>query len=300
MKKQSNTRYAYFSHVGKVRMNNEDNLYCGGTFIAPEMQGDAFLASGEAIPPCVFAVCDGMGGQECGEFASLAAASALSELEESIKTAPPGKIDGLVQQYVQKANSIICDKMREKSARIGTTLALVVITNEDIRPYNIGDSRIYDFSNGKLRQISEDHTLAGQKVNMGIITKEQARHDRDRNKLTRYLGIFEDEMVMEAEPLPALSLNEPRRLLLCSDGLTDLVEDEKIKEILQSALISEAAEILVNTALENGGKDNVTCIVIDVGNDAENTTIQEVTMRDAKPMGRFSRIFNELLCRKGE
>ena len=258
------TTFSAQSHMGKTRENNEDNLFCAGMMLTPETRDAPFAISGNATAPCVFAVCDGMGGQEDGEFASFAAVRGLTELEAAIKKAPAGKIDGLVQEYVTKINALICDKMREKSVRIGTTLALIIVTGSEIKPYNIGDSRIYELSGGKLWQISEDHTLVMQKVKMGVITNEQAKTDRDRHKLTRYLGIFEDEMAMEAEPLPVLSLTEPRRLLLCSDGLTDMVEDERIEEILLSADTSDAAEMLINEALANGGKDNVTCVVLDM------------------------------------
>ena len=281
--------YSASTHIGKVRENNEDNLYVPGRLV-PYENADAVLAlTGDVHTPCVFAVCDGMGGQEHGEYASYVAAGGLAELEAAIKTAPTSGIDGLVQEYVEKVNNTICVKMREKSVRIGTTLALVIVTDEDIMPYNIGDSRIYAVKDGELIQVSKDHTLVMQKVNMGILTKEEARHDRDRNKLTRYLGMFEDEMVMEAEPSPPLSINGYFPIILASDGLTDMVEDEKIKEVLQSFPAKEAVELLVASALERGGKDNISCIVINkVGEAAEKLT------RDAKPAGRFSRIFAKL------
>ena len=252
------------SHIGKVRQNNEDNLYVPGRIIPYDSPDAVFTVTGDTRAPCVFAVCDGMGGQEHGEYASYVAASGLTDLEVAIKIAPSSDIDGLVQEYVTRVNNAICAKMHEKSVRIGTTLALVVITALDIRPYNIGDSRIYATNGKALRQVSEDHTLTMQKVNMGILKKEEARHDMDRNRLTRYLGMFEDEMVMEAEPAPPLEIGSHFPLLLASDGLTDLVEDEKIKEVLQRVHIKDAAELLVIAALEKGGKDNISCIAINV------------------------------------
>jgi len=255
--------YSAQSHMGKIRANNEDNLYCAGVFLTPETCDAPFALSGETAIPCVFAVCDGMGGQEDGEFASFTAAGLLSELETAVKNAPFDKIDGSVQEYVTKANELICARMREKSVRIGTTLALVIVTENGVKSYNIGDSRIYELINGNLRQISEDHTLTMQKVKMGVLTKEQARIDRDRNKLTRYLGIFEDEMVLKAEPLETPLLTERRRFLLCSDGLTDSVPDVRIEEILKNAAIADVAGQLVNEALAGGGKDNITCVVVD-------------------------------------
>ena len=276
------------SDIGRIRENNEDNLYVFGQVIPLVPSNAGFVLQGEVSAPCVFAVCDGMGGQEHGEFASFVAASGILDLEKAIRTAEPNKIDSLVQDYVTKANQVICDKMREKSVRIGTTVALVIFAGNEIRPYNIGDSRIYALEGNKLVQISEDHTLAMQKVKMGFLSKEEARKDRDRNKLSRYLGIFEDEMVIEAEPLPPLVPGSIRRILITSDGLTDLVDDEKIQEILNNAPIKEAAELLVNTAIDSGGKDNVTCIVVEVVQKAQ----------DAKPKGWVSRILTRLLRRQ--
>ncbi|MDR1299298.1 MAG: protein phosphatase 2C domain-containing protein [Oscillospiraceae bacterium] len=248
--------------MGRVRGNNEDNLYCAGVALTPETRDAPFALAGDVAAPCVFAVCDGMGGQEDGEFASLAAVSALAELESALKTMPPEELDAAVQNYVSGVNGQLCAEMAERYVRIGATLALVVVMRGAVRQYNIGDSRIYALSGGALRQISEEHTLAAQKVRMGVLTPEQAETDRDRHKLTQYLGIFEDEMTIIAEPRPPIPA--PVRMLLCSDGLTDMLPDGRIEEILNSAAIGDAANLLVSEALENGGADNVTCVVIDI------------------------------------
>ena len=256
--------YSACSHIGSVRQNNEDNLYVPGRIIPYESSDAVFSATGDTDLPCIFAVCDGMGGQEFGEYASYTTVCGLAWLEFVIKTEPPEKTDSLVQEYVSKINNTICEKMRKESAQIGTTLAMVIITADEIRAYNIGDSRIYALIDGELLQVSEDHNMSMQKVNMGMLTMEEARHDHDRNKLTRYLGMIEDDMILKAEPLPLLDIQTHCPILIASDGLTELVEDQKIKEVLQSVPAKDAAELLVIAALEKGGKDNVTCIVIDV------------------------------------
>ena len=153
--------------------------------------------------------------------------------------------------------------MRLRSVRLGTTIALVVISNEFVRAYNIGDSRIYKFQDGILLQLSEDHTVAEQKRKMGLLTDEQAKHDKSRHVLTRYLGIFEDEMVLTPDIITPFKTSKGVKLLLCSDGLTDMLEDKYIEKIMQT--FNEPEKIvntLVDKALENGGKDNITCIVI--------------------------------------
>jgi protein phosphatase len=258
--------YAASSHTGLVRANNEDNFYCDGVTLTPATRDAPFAACGFVSAPCIFALCDGMGGESDGEFASLAAVTALAEHAEKIKLAAAlNKIDEAVQDFVFSANKILCDAMTERSVRMGTTLALIVVTDEAVYPYNLGDSRIYALSRGRLRQVSEDHTVAQQKVKMGFLTKEQARSDRGKNQLTWHLGIFEDEMTIMASTLDPLPLDATGRILLCSDGLTDMVTDARVEEILcaeESA--EECAERLTDEALKNGGRDNVTCVVVEV------------------------------------
>jgi protein phosphatase len=248
-----------------VRLNNEDNLYCGGATLTPENRDAPFSLNGSANLPCVFAVCDGMGGEANGEFASLTAVAALAEHAKAIASAAGDETDAAVAEYVTETNARLCEAMRANAVRMGTTLALAVATENGLRAYTLGDSRIYALQEGRFSRLSEDHTLAAQKVQMGLLTEEEARKSRDRHKLTRYLGIFEDEMTVEADARPLLPIGGGCRAMLCSDGLTDGVADGRIEEILSAAPNpEEAAGRLVDEALANGGRDNVTCVVADI------------------------------------
>jgi protein phosphatase len=238
--------------------------------LTPDNRDAPFALGGSAETPCVFAVCDGMGGEADGEFASLTAVTALAEHAKEIESAGAGanaeKIHAAAQKFVTDANSRLCGAMRAKPVRMGTTLALAVVTDGAVYSYNLGDSRIYALSSsGLFTRVSEDHTLAAQKVKMGLLTEDEAKTSRWRHSLTRHLGLFEDEMIVMpavAEPLP---IGEGCRMLLCSDGLTDMAEDARIEEILRSSPSAEdAAERLLTEALENGGRDNVTCVVVDI------------------------------------
>jgi protein phosphatase len=247
-----------------------------------------------------------MGGHADGEFASLTAVTTLLERAYAIKGAASRKgIDTAVQKYVAEANKKLCDRMRAHSVRMGTTLALVVVTNRAIHPYNLGDSRIYSLSEGQFTRVSEEHTLAWQKVRMGVITEEEAEHDKGRHMLTSHLGIFEEEMVVMAavhEPIP---LDRARRLLLCSDGLTDMVTSELIEKILKDApSAEEAVSRLVREALKNGGRDNVTCVVLDTPSSSDGAAPKEldapVSVLQEKPgfldmvMDFVSRVFSAI------
>jgi protein phosphatase len=248
-----------------VRGSNEDNLYVNGVTLTAETRAAAFALEGAADAPCLFAVCDGMGGEEDGEFASLTAVGTLATFAERIRAAAPQHLDALVQEYVAGANAALCAAMGARGVRMGTTLALAALCPEGVHTYSIGDSRIYALCGGAFRQLSTDHTLVTPKIKMGLLTEEEARKDKDWHKLTAYLGVFEDESEVCADVLPVLPLKEGARLLLCSDGLTDMVPDHRIEQILRDAAAAEnAADTLLEEALANGGKDNVTVVLLDV------------------------------------
>lgn len=253
-------KFSCRSETGLVRKNNEDNFFCNGEILTQEK----ISLNGIAASPCVFAVCDGMGGEAHGELASLTAVKVLQENLEKIKSAAlSNNLDRAVQDFISEANNKICKIMRENSFRMGTTIALAVISNNFIRAYNIGDSRIYKFQDGILSQLSVDHTVAQQKIKMKLITKEQGKHDKSRHVLTRCLGIYEDEMILTPHIISPLPVNKNLKILLCSDGLTEMISDSEIQEILcVSKNISQASDALVETALKNGGHDNVTCLII--------------------------------------
>lgn len=241
--------YFVISNTGYVRTQNEDAHYHD---------------TGEA--PMIFAIFDGMGGLQNGRVAAQMAVEQLDACKFDIKRAKsPDEIDAVVQKYVEAANRKICAQMKELAVRMGTTLALAVVTKDFIKAYNIGDSRIYLLCDGKFSQISEEHTLAEQKVQLGMLTAEEAKHHPDRHKLTRHLGVFEDEMAISAAVLDPIPIDGENRLLLCTDGLTDMVDDDRIEEILRrESDAKKAAERLIDEALANGGMDNVTCVVVDV------------------------------------
>lgn len=164
----------FSTNVGKVRKNNEDNFYLNGKYKrVPEnltyTKKDLIYRGG------VFAVCDGMGGEEHGDKASLLAVETLKEFEEK-------DINEHINEYVNTANKKICDMIIENNGvRSGTTLVLIYIKDDYANCYNIGDSRLYLIRNKKIRQISEDHTHCMQMIKMGVLTKEQAMNHKDRH-----------------------------------------------------------------------------------------------------------------------
>lgn len=254
----SRIRFAARSETGKVRTNNEDNLYCNGIIMSADARDRPFFLAGMAEVPAVFAVCDGMGGESCGEVASLVAVESLGEHSEAIKNTGTRA----VQDYVSDANSRLLGIMREQNIRMGTTLALVVAGDEAFTAYNLGDSRIYRVKEGRLLRITDDHTVAEDKMRMGYLTALQAERSRERHILTRCLGIDEYEAVPDVSE--EYDFRENRRILLSSDGLNEMVSFRDIAAIMKNAQnVNDAVNNLVDAALFNGGHDNVTCIVLE-------------------------------------
>lgn len=231
-------RYVWASatHQGMVRNNNEDAVF-------PD-------TSGESRGPAVLIVADGMGGHVAGEVASRLAvnAAASSELDAADRVAAGNRA------------------IREEVARepdlegMGTTMTLVVLDESGLATVgHVGDSRAYLLRNGDLRQLTEDHTVAAEYVANGQISPEEAASHPQRHMLTRTLGLTRFINVDEVE----VPLEEGDRLLLCSDGLTEMVDDAQVSEALGDSTADEVAWKLVEMANEAGGVDNITVVVID-------------------------------------
>ncbi len=246
------------SEIGKVRKNNEDNLCIDGELFSA-IQLDEGVRFADAFDfPCVIGVCDGMGGQDNGEFASAVTAQAIAEFRDALCG---DDCCEAIAQFAKTANARICGEITATGKRIGTTGALAIFKPDAVTAANVGDSRIYHFQNNRLSRVSVNHTEAQMKINMGLMTPEQAETDASRHRLTQYFGMFEDEMVLS----PAVCQKSPLIgdiYLICSDGLTDMVPDESIESIIaRGGNVANIADNLVAAALAAGGEDNVTVAV---------------------------------------
>ncbi|MDO4816429.1 MAG: protein phosphatase 2C domain-containing protein [Bacillota bacterium] len=252
------------TNVGKIRDNNEDNFFLCGRYKEDVGENTLICSCDTAAEEYLFGVCDGMGGAQYGELAALIAVKAMAKYAKHF--------DADCQKCIDEANGLICDEITNRGGRrIGTTFSALSIKDGVARGYNVGDSRIYMLRGGKLSQLSVDHTQVQMLVNQGIITPEAAKTHRDRHVLTQHLGIFPDEMIIEPYSTGEIGLQAEDMFLLCSDGLTDMVEDEKICEILSAGDDTAAtANRLVDTALSNGGRDNVTVVLVKASKESSN------------------------------
>ena len=246
------------THSGLVREVNEDSFSLNGYRRRREKSA---LTSREQMTGGAFMleVCDGMGGEACGDLAAETAAVYSAALFEKLNTLPAERLEGAVNEYVAEVNGEICRLLGNSgSHRGGTTFALVYIRGGVAYPFSLGDSRIYLCAGGNIDQISFDHTLAMRKYMANIYTLEEAENSPDSHKLTLFLGVDVDGRGLTAQTYEPIQLEHGMKLLLCSDGLYDMCPLEEIARIMSGETLG-CAKQLVKSALAHGGIDNITC-----------------------------------------
>lgn len=243
------------NHMGRIRCNNEDNFFFDGKVLLPDNQGlgQTLVMRKEASEPVCVAVFDGMGGEQYGEEASFIAGNTLrKKLVFEDGCAP----ERFLAELCTEANQEICNFAKNKHVRCtGSTAAVLYAFEDRLWVCNLGDSRVYAMSEGNLVQWSVDHTDGAYLQKNGI---------KKKPSLTQHLGILPEEMMIEPFvdsrfPLP------DEKYLLCSDGLTDMVDSFAIEAVLQEKTeLKVIAEKLLKMALDNGGRDNITIILCQI------------------------------------
>jgi len=233
--------YALRSDVGLLREGNEDSAYAG---------------------PRLLAIADGMGGHAAGEVASAVAIAAIAPLDKQNLTDSEDMLDALAAAVAAARNTLHDMSVSDPAVEgMGTTLTALLWAGAQVAVCHIGDSRAYLLRDGDLYQITRDHTLIQSLVDEGRLSPEAAANHPQRSLIMRALQGSTDAD-------PDLAMHEALlgdRYLLCSDGLTDVVGDESVHEVLTTVPdADQAVKQLITLALRNGGPDNVTCIVADV------------------------------------
>lgn len=230
------------SDLGKVRENNED------AFICTETEG-------------IFMVADGMGGRKAGEVAAAITRQTLLDKLSNLKN------DGNVEQALREAFGEANRRVREKSDSdpefkgMGCTCAMVALHAENFYLAHVGDSRIYLFRQNELKQVTRDHSYVEELFIRGLITEDEKADHPYKNQVTRYIGI--------SQKLDADITSGPARngdcFLLCSDGLSEEVNLERMQQIFARGLgPQETVGLLIDAALANGGRDNITAVVVKI------------------------------------
>ena len=233
--------------IGRKRKVNQDYVYASD------------LPVGNL--PNLYIVADGMGGHRAGDLAS---SYAVQTIVESIEISTETRPALILQKAVRYANYRLFEKAaeREEYQGMGTTLVVLTVYGNEALAVNIGDSRLYEISGGEIVQISEDHSLVAELVRKGELSPVEARRHPDKNIITRALGI-QDEAQLDLFPFHV----EPGdRYLLCSDGLSNMVEDTELCRIIsQEKALSEIGAELILTANGNGGLDNIAVVLVEIG-----------------------------------
>jgi PPM family protein phosphatase len=246
--------YARASDTGKKRRRNEDSY---------------------VVAPPLFAVADGMGGAQAGEVASKLAAAALEDTD-------PGGIGGpeKVTSLIQEANRRVYERANNdpSTSGMGTTMTVALVEGDEVTIGHVGDSRAYVVRNGELEQLTEDHSLVNELLKSGKLSREEAEMHPQRSVITRAVGTDPD---VDVDAF-TVSTGQGDVFLLCSDGLTDMVADEDILEIVEKHRddLDRATKALVSAANRGGGEDNITVIAFAI---AEGSGDETLRMPAAEP-----------------
>ena len=231
--------------IGRKRKVNQDFVYSSERFVGPL--------------PNLFQVADGMGGHNAGDYASRLAVETIVERSSgSLETNPLRVLD----EAVKSANGLVRQRAQEapELQGMGTTVVAAVIDGRELYVANVGDSMLYIVNSGEIRQITKDHSWVEEIVRRGGIGKAEARNHPDKNIITRAVGAEETVRIDFFQVL----LQEGDVILMCTDGLTNMLEDEEIRMTLDGARDSvEKAQGLVRGANERGGRDNISVVLIE-------------------------------------
>ncbi len=209
--------------------------------------------------PNLYIVADGMGGELAGDYAS---AKCVEILVDEIKNSTEYETVRIFERAIQIANNRIYSESKTDptKAGMGTTLVLATVFDGHLYVANVGDSRLYVATSSKLKQVTKDHSVVAELVRTGELDENDAKFDKRKNMITRAIGA-EESIVADYFDV---EITGDEHILICSDGLTNMVDDQEIFDIITSDdTIANRANKLVSTANAHGGKDNITVVIIE-------------------------------------
>lgn len=233
---------AAISHTGRIRANNQDSGYAGDS---------------------LFLVADGMGGHAGGDVASSIAIRNLAGLDQTFASTDDAQAALSAAAIAAAGELIRAAKDRPELSGLGTTISAIIMVGDHAVIGHIGDSRIYLYRDNELTQITSDHTFVQRLVDSGRITPEEARTHPRRSVLMRVLSDMDDAPELDLLVMPT---HPGDRWLVCSDGLSGVVDDLRIRKALRGGMApGRTADVLLKQALDGGAPDNVTIVIVDVG-----------------------------------
>jgi len=271
------------SDVGKKRPHNEDSCMMSVPKYTSQVRPE----------PLLFAVADGMGGASAGERASrIALETLVDELAPNAGEAVPDAL----RAAIQRANRRVFEESASNAQYegMGTTMSVVALCGDCAYVGQVGDSRAYLARPGSgLRQLTDDHSVVAEQVRKGLLTEEEARTHSLKNLITRAIGIKEQVEI----DLFAVRVKRGDTLLICSDGLSNMVGDTEIARVLGLRNLQGAARRLVGRALDEGGLDNITAVLVRIIHMPPRAVIQEGAQQVTVPSGGLKGLFGVLLRR---
>ncbi|MBQ3583770.1 MAG: Stp1/IreP family PP2C-type Ser/Thr phosphatase [Lachnospiraceae bacterium] len=230
--------------IGAKRQTNQDYVFCS-------MRPVGSL-------PNLFIVADGMGGHKAGDLASRYTVEEFLEVVRNSKADNPITV---IEEAVTKANLMLIQKSKESIdyEGMGTTLVVATIIGRSVYIANVGDSRLY-LINNEIQQITRDHSLVEEMISLGEIDRKKARTHEKKNIITRAIGV-DSEVVAD---FFEIDYSDGDIILMCSDGLSNMIDDDEIKLIVnQGTDLSEITNKLIETANRNGGRDNISVVLVE-------------------------------------
>ncbi len=251
MKKQ--IEYAGTCFQGLVRKNNEDNFWCANQYLPCVNTGtdELFKGAAQIKDSPVYAIFDGMGGEECGEVASFLVAEGFDQMQGKWSSVTDSKSEDFIQAMCQDLNDKVCSYACENQVgTMGSTAVFLLFHDQSVFAANVGDSRIYLLKDHKLEQLSKDHVLESQFFHQSL--------------LTQFLGVPREEALL-SPCIREVKIFEGEQFLLCSDGLTDMFTDQELEEILnQENSPEEKVTYLEQETMKRGAWDNTTIIICQI------------------------------------
>ena len=229
--------------IGCVRTMNQDGYFCSTTPIGPF--------------PNLFIVADGMGGHQAGDYASR---YAIETFLDYIRHTENRNLIRVMDEGIAEANRKVLEKSfeNEELAGMGTTMVVAFAEDGQLYVANVGDSRLYLIGH-EINQVTEDHSYVAAMMRAGELTEEQARNHPEKNVITRAIGVAWEVKADFFE----VDLKPGDKVMMCSDGLSNMVEDQRLYDVISSNSVEDSVRILIDEAKENGGYDNITVIVIE-------------------------------------
>jgi len=251
------------SHPGMTGKQNEDRFKVTASWVSPKKK----------VPSTLAVLCDGIGGHRAGE---IAAQMGVSIITQTIIESDPNNPIEVMRESIQRASAAIYQASQTDQGRagMGATCAIAWILGDRLFTANLGDSRIYLLRKAQIVQLTTDHTWVQEAFDAGLIKESERENHPNAHVIRRYLGtksepdpdfrlwFFEDESDEEAQNNQSMRLVGGDTLLLCSDGLTDLVEDSEIQSVIKENIIDASIDALIQMANARGGYDNTTVILM--------------------------------------